>query len=164
MKLILFSILFYFCFTSGEAQSLITPFGSSTHNDEYMLSNSGGEVFIGTICKDYKLVQGFQQPVRTTFGFDIYIPNVISRYAEYINRSFVIGITEGQTLQVMELTILNNKGVILYQKEDFELSEFDEWWDGTSKGKLVDDGVYTYILHYQKSGQSQMKTGTLTVL
>jgi len=164
MKLISILIVFVFTLSSAVGQSLITPFASATKSDEYMISNSGGEVFIGTICKDYKLVQGFQQPIKMSSDLEIYIPNVISRYSEDINGSFVIGITKNKTLEVLQLTVLNNKGVVMYQKQDFELSSFDDWWDGTSNGKMVDTGVYTYVLEYNEAGQSQSKTGSLTVL
>ena len=61
----------------------------------------------------------------------------------------------------------------------FELTVFDRWgeiifattdvnfvWDGTMKnGKLVTNGVYTYLMRYTPpTGKPVVKRGTITVL
>lgn len=58
------------------------------------------------------------------------------------------------------LQIYNRWGQLLFESRDV-----DQGWDGSYKGKLVQPGVYVYLLNYEDvNGQAQSIRGTVTVV
>jgi len=62
--------------------------------------------------------------------------------------------------QGYDLAILNRWGALI-----FESSDPGSGWDGTYKGKLVEQGVYVYLFTYTSSrGEYYQKKGTVTLI
>jgi gliding motility-associated-like protein len=86
-------------------------------------------------CKDTSYQELYIEP------FVIYIPNTFSPDGDEFNNCF----NAAFALEVYEweFQILNRWGETLFVSHDPEIG-----WDGTYNGKLMQDGIYSYILRY----------------
>lgn len=87
----------------------------------------------------------------------IHVPNAFSPNEDGINDQwgFVgVGIVE------FEMFIFDRWGLLL-----FESQSIDDWWDGTYKGRVVQQDVYVYKATYQGvASNAESVTGTVTLL
>jgi gliding motility-associated-like protein len=88
----------------------------------------------------------------------VHIPNAFSPNNDGQNdflQQFI-----GYDILNFKLIIIDRWGQIM-----FETTSPDTFWDGTYKGKLVNTGVYTYVVEYQTNqGQILKKSGNITVV
>ncbi len=82
--------------------------------------------------------------------------NVFTPDGDGINEFFVI--RNRDAFDVVELTIVNRWGHILFESDNY----FNNW-DGTWKGKPVDDGTYYYVIRLPNDGNKIVK-GAVTIL
>lgn len=82
------------------------------------------------------------------------IPNIITPNKDLINDELIIE----ANLQEYHLEITNRWGNPVFTTDNPAL-----YWDGTSNGNLVDDGVYYYILEFSCEGIKLKKNGFVQV-
>lgn len=79
----------------------------------------------------------------------VYVPNTFTPDGDMHNPVFIPIITEGIELQDYSLTIYNRWGELIFESRDLHIG-----WDGTFKGKYVQDGTYTYEIQIKYIGES----------
>ena len=63
------------------------------------------------------------------------------------------------------LRIFNRWGEVVFEKYDMPVNVASAGWDGTSKGKKADAGVYIYQLEiYCKNGELLTYNGNITLI
>ncbi|MCB9223684.1 MAG: CotH kinase family protein [Crocinitomicaceae bacterium] len=87
-----------------------------------------------------------------------HIPNAFSPNADNSNDLFEFFV--GWDITSFNIKLFDRWGNVV-----FETETIGDFWDGYYKGKLVNTGVYTYVLVYESSETgSTKKTGNVTVL
>ncbi len=95
--------------------------------------------------------------VEVTSHYNIYIPNIFTPNGDGLNDVFLV---YGTGLSNFEMIIYDRWGEKLFQSKD-QL----QGWDGTYKGELSKDDVYTYLVKYQSlDGKKHTKTGHVTLM
>lgn len=87
---------------------------------------------------------------------DLYIPNTFTPNSDLKNEVWK---PIGYNIQEYELTIFNRWGEMIFHSK-----RLDFGWDGTYKGKTVENGVYVWNISYVQNGEVIEKFGTLTLL
>ncbi len=75
---------------------------------------------------------------------DIYVPNAFSPNGDGRNDRFVFFSDRGSGEIIEYLRVYDRFGGLLYEDRDIELNDTDRGWDGTSEGRQIDAGLYTY--------------------
>lgn len=78
--------------------------------------------------------------------YDLYIPNAFSPNQDGVNDYFSVYGKQSRVLQINSLTVFNRWGQLVYQQKNLALGTPGEGWDGRSKGKIADQGVYIYTV------------------
>ncbi len=87
----------------------------------------------------------------------LYIPNAF--VPQGVNKIF-IPVNVFVTTENYQFSIYNNWGALIFQTTDTKTG-----WDGTFKGKLVQQGVYVYVVRFENSGGQMMESsGTVTLI
>ena len=88
----------------------------------------------------------------------LFFPNVLSPNGDNINdQAFPVSTC---ALTTYQLKIFDRYGGLL-----FETQEIGQGWDGSSKSKIAQSGVYVYLITYAfEAGKQQTITGDVTVL
>ncbi len=86
----------------------------------------------GCVAKDF---------VNIAYRPAIYVPNTFIPDGNNVNEVFKI---YGGNIKEMECEIFNRWGELVYT-----LSSINDFWDGTYKGKICQDGTYTWKLNFQ---------------
>ncbi len=88
---------------------------------------------------------------------DVFIPNAFTPDGNEFNNTWNIA---GNCISEISCRILNRWG-----EEVALLSDLSQYWDGTSKGEMVPDGVYTYVVEVTyRSNFRERLTGFVAVL
>ncbi len=97
-------------------------------------------------------------------GPSIYIPNVFSPNGDAANNTFEI--FSNEDILIAEFNIYDRWGELVYRGAPGVLSENYPFWDGTFKGEEVSQGVYVYVINYNRSIGSALEilTGDITIL
>ncbi|MFZ1703649.1 MAG: gliding motility-associated C-terminal domain-containing protein, partial [Saprospiraceae bacterium] len=69
-----------------------------------------------------------------------------------------------QVLSIQTLKVYDRWGELVYSSDNFQPNNPDEGWDGTFKGKNVEQGVYVYYIEYVTRNGVQKLAGDLTVV
>jgi gliding motility-associated-like protein len=135
----------------------ISPFGTSTDFEpQFSYTDSGFHPvqLIAISDKDCRDTTEGQVYIRTNYR--VFIPNAFSPNGDGLNDVFqpsMRGVTAS------DLKIFNRWGELIFQSTD------NTGWDGTYKGKPVNEGVYAFSLRVVNAfGQLQFFSGTVTVL
>ncbi len=95
--------------------------------------------------------------VEVTTSHNIYIPNTFTPNEDGVNETFMV---YGTGISNIELIIFDRWGAKL-----FTSTEQSKGWDGTFKGEMSKQDVYTYLVNYQAlDGKKHTKTGHVTLL
>ncbi|WP_409769503.1 gliding motility-associated C-terminal domain-containing protein [Thermaurantimonas sp.] len=134
-------------FGGGNTRIGRFPIFNYTESGNYIIKLT----IIDTLCnREYK----FQIPVTVDYYGDFfYIPNTFTPNGDGINDVFYLAGAE--CLERARLEIYNRWGQLIFETDD----PFNEFWDGTYKGKEVPQGVYPYIFYHYR-GQ---RKGTITL-
>jgi len=144
------SIFYWFddsTYFSNEANLIYNYTTSGWHRPMQVATNEFG-------CSDTSYKELYIEP------FIIYIPNTFTPDGNEFNNDF----NAKFALEVLdwEFKIYNRWGELLYTTTDPLYG-----WDGTYKGKLVQEGVYAYVLRYvscEKPDAWQMLVGHVNLL
>lgn len=105
-------------------------------------------------CKDTSYRELYIEP------FIIYVPNTFTPDGDEFNNIF--NAIYALEIHEWEMKIYNRWGQEVYKTDDTEIG-----WDGTFKGTMMQDGMYTYIIRYvscEKPDAWQMLTGHVNML
>jgi gliding motility-associated-like protein len=96
----------------------------------------------------------------------IYIPNVITANQDDLNdRATVYGNKAAAAQGVIVFQIFDRWGNMLWENSNFDLNDPAQGWDGTSKGKPVNPGVYAYVAKVNFIDNIPLTfNGTITVI
>lgn len=72
-----------------------------------------------------------------------YVPNSFTPNGDEFNQTFAPVFAPGFTPSKFNMTIFNRWGEMIW-----ESSEFNSYWDGTCKGNIVSEGVYSWRIVY----------------
>ena len=95
----------------------------------------------------------------------LFIPNIFSPNGDGINDEFKI-FTNDQSISIVNTySIYDRWGNKVFENTDFDINDTGEFWDGTSRGKKMQSGVFVYhiTLTYQ-NGQKEEKSGSVTLV
>ena len=93
---------------------------------------------------------------------NFYAPNAFSPNSDGVNDTYAI--FGGKEVVNIDLQIYDRYGGIIYESQDLSSGDFDEGWNGTIDGVLVDPGVYVWkatILFLD--GFTEVTSGDVTV-
>ena len=90
-----------------------------------------------------------------------FIPNTFTPDNDEFNQMFTPIITEGIDIYDYNMTIYNRWGEIVWETYDTQSS-----WDGTYRGNMCPDGVYTWVIRYGVLDSDSVKTysGFVTII
>lgn len=92
------------------------------------------------------------------------MPNIFSPNGDNNNDFLKIGASSVDQL-VATYRIYDRWGNLMYSADDFLAGEEEQWWDGTTRGQPVPNGVYTYFMTLECDDTSPLPySGTVTVL
>ncbi len=106
-----------------------------------------------TGCRDTIQKENYIQVV---LAADLFIPTGFTPNGDGINDIFIV---RGQILKSYQLQIYNQWGGLLFSGNNQEMG-----WDGSSQGKAVDMGTYTYLIAYSDDGNAKYLSGHIALL
>ena len=95
--------------------------------------------------------------------YNVYIPNIITPNNDGANDNFIIHANTSVRV-LRKITIFDRWGELVYTNQNLLPNDSRDAWDGTYKGKEVNNGVFVYMIEVEfMDGTTQMLTGDLTV-
>jgi gliding motility-associated-like protein len=135
---------------SGCSSIIVTPTISSVYS--IIVIDSLG-------CEARDEINVFVQEVNS-----VYVPNVFSPDFDGINDYFTI--YGSKTLQsIHKLVIFDRWGQPVFSKSNFPANDPKQGWNGTHHGKVVNNGVFVYVLILEfEDGETIQITGDILVI
>jgi gliding motility-associated-like protein len=101
--------------------------------------------------------------IRVNKNRNVFIPNVFSPNQDGINDHFFI---QGQgTPEVLELTVFDRWGTVVFNRKGGAINDPQQGWDGTTGERLASTGVYTYMARLQYAdGEVTVFSGDVAVV
>ena len=97
-------------------------------------------------------------------GVRVYIPNGFSPDNDGINDLFSVFGNE-QVRRLRKLAVYDRWGNALYYREDLPVNDPGEGWDGSFRGRVMDPGVYVYVVEVEfMDGTVQLFKGDVQLL
>ncbi len=132
---------------------------SSERSPSHVYQRGGTRYPMQVVTNEYGCKDTSYQKL-TIEPFSIYLPNAFTPDGNQFNNQFngVFGLE----VYAWELSLYDKWGELIYQSNDPKVG-----WDGTFKGKLAQDGIYTYLLRYISCNQMeewQTLTGHVNLL
>lgn len=122
-----------------------TPDTQASVNHTFTINGSTTEFVVKLTATD---TIGCTNIVSKTIEVTPFVPNVFSPNGDGVNDVFMKG---------FDIQVFDRYGTILYKG--------NEGWDGTYKGKSVDNDTYFFLMHYtDKNKQVQTKKGYVTLV
>jgi len=95
----------------------------------------------------------------------VYIPNAFSPNADGRNDFFFPQARPGAVLSVRSLRIYTRWGEPVFENRDFLPNAAEAGWDGTFRGKPLNNGVYVYLLELEyPDGRTEVRSGDVTLV
>jgi gliding motility-associated-like protein len=96
--------------------------------------------------------------------YNIYIPNIITPNNDGQNDAFIIYANSSAKV-IRKMTIFDRWGELVYTNQNIPPNSDLSAWDGTFKGREVNNGVFVYVVEVEfVDGTTQTFTGDLTVV
>jgi gliding motility-associated-like protein len=87
---------------------------------------------------------------------EIYVPNIFTPNGDGINDVFR-PVTGSSSIQFESLQIFDRWGNLIHEsREELE-------WNGRYNGKMLNDGVFIYLIRYKKGEEQKVETGTVSL-
>jgi len=140
-----------------DTTNQLNPILTATETNDYIITVTDG--FGCTVTDTLKVeVIDFQDPVP-----DIFVPNVFNPLSTGVNGKFVPEV-EPNYPGTFEMQVFNRWGNVVYDNIQ-EVYDPNGGWDGMYNGRLVEIGVYSYIIKFRFENGTYLKlTGDLTVI
>lgn len=95
----------------------------------------------------------------------IFIPNVFSPNEDGNNDRFEIKAFANSVRSINSFRIFNRWGDQVFSGDHILIGDLSRFWDGKSNGRIVPDGVYTFIIEIEYlDGINETLTGSITVI
>ncbi len=95
----------------------------------------------------------------------IHVPNIISTNTDGSNDYFNIFTKDPSIVKIDEMKVFDRWGNLVYIGANIEPNNRNQGWDGTFKGKPVEQGVYVYMINVTLRGdEKRLLKGDITVL
>ena len=107
------------------------------------------------------------QPDDPDFGQPcaLYFPNIISLSNQDDNSEFRIFSSDETDLEVINYSIFDRWGGLMFESSNFNISEEGKWWNGQLNNQEVNTGVYVYKIEILINNQkSEIYAGELFVI
>lgn len=112
----------------------------------------------GCIASDDVSIEVLEEP-----GSYLFIPNTFSPNGDQINDVFFA--YSSQLESILFIQIYDRWGELLYEVRNISPNDLTKGWDGMSKGKYVNPGVYAYMMKFQfQNGELRQIQGNVTLL
>jgi len=113
-----------------------------------------------TIVAHFKLVLNPDDPIiiDPSGVTGVHIPNAFSPNSDGVND--MLNYFIGYDVSLFDLIIIDRWGNLVFQT-----NSSSEFWDGSYKSKLVNSGIYTYVISYSlTTGEQLKKSGNITLI
>ena len=119
----------------------------------------------GTYTFQIQSEQNCEETINLTLAYyKVYIPNVFTPNGDGINDVFTIYGDEDIEL-ILSLQIFDRWGGMVYNKENLLPNSARLAWDGLSKDRDVNEGVFTYVAYLlMEDMKSQVVSGNISLL
>ncbi len=115
------------------------PFASPVRTTTYVLT-----ITDATLCTDTDSVTVFVNPERP-----IYIPNAFSPNGDDVNDYFT-AYSGPAARRIKNMKVFDRWGAMVFNKDNIPMDELSrEGWDGSFNGKVLDPGVYAYVMEIE---------------
>lgn len=84
--------------------------------------------------------------IEIDYSVDVFIPNAFSPNNDHVNDLLTIFANPYQVQEIVEMTVYDRWGGMLYQAHHFAPNETRLGWDGTARGRELDPGVYLCVV------------------
>lgn len=132
--------------STGIIHQWLWDFGdycSSNNQDPYHTYNSIGNFTVTlTITNNFGCFDSISKTVMILDRMTLFIPNCFTPNGDGVNDCFF---PSGQRITDYEIFIYDRWGELVFHSTDFE-----EKWNGTYKGNIVPEDVYTWIINYSE--------------
>ncbi len=102
--------------------------------------------------------------VEVDVDFDIYTGDLFTPNGDGNNDDFYLQSKINHSLQINTFIIYDRWGNMVFEKENPELNNPDDGWNGHYNNQPVNPGVFVYYIDYNVNGQSRSIAGSLTVI
>ncbi len=92
----------------------------------------------------------------------IYIPNVFSPNGDRYNDKFTL--YSPVEIEILTCKVFSRWGELVYERNNYLSSEFNNGWDGIFRGKEMNPGVFSYYFHINKNGEESILKGDVTLV
>lgn len=94
---------------------------------------------------------------------EIYLPNVFTPNSDNINDWFYPSTNE-VVRSISSMVIFDRWGNKLFERQDFPPNSPTDGWDGSFKGRVMDPGVFVYVISLELAdGTTLQRTGDITL-
>ncbi len=143
---------------------ILTDTTAGSSYDQYVSPLSDSELIVmmedtsGCFATDTTFIL-----VSTNFPF--YIPNAFAPNSSNVQNAVFRPFVTNKVQQINFMRIFNRWGDLVYERKDLPFGDESTGWDGRFKGKLLNSGVYVFLLEMEFiNGDVRRYSGDITLL
>ncbi|MFT5169003.1 MAG: gliding motility-associated-like protein, partial [Saprospiraceae bacterium] len=145
-------------------QHILTDTTSGFSLEQYVSPLSTSELIVmiedtsGCFAADTTMIM-----VSTDFPF--FVPNVFAPESSNIQNTIFRPFVTHKVQKINYMRIFNRWGALVYERKDFPTVDESVGWDGRFKGKMLDSGVYVFLLEMEFiNGDVRRYSGDVTLV
>jgi len=93
---------------------------------------------------------------------EIFIPNIFSLSVSGNDRFYPQ--SSLPPALISEMRVFDRWGNVIFTRDNFPANDSDLGWDGTRDGKIIEQGVYVYLIKVNDGARDQFYSGSITVV
>ncbi len=143
---------------------ILTDTTAGSSYDQYVSPLSDSELIVvmedtsGCFATDTTFIL-----VSTNFPF--YIPNAFAPNSSNVENAIFRPFVTNKVQQINFMRIFNRWGDLVYERKDLPFGDDSTGWDGRFNGKLLNSGVYVFLLEMEFiNGDVRQYSGDITLL
>ena len=103
--------------------------------------------------------------IMVSTDFPFFVPNVFAPKSSNVQNAIFRPFVTHKVQQINFMRIFNRWGDLVFERKDFPLGDEAVGWDGRFNGKLLNSGVYVFILEMEFiNGDVRQYSGDITLL